>query len=159
MRSFPRKNSPGALVSSHFLQSSPESSDFAIERDDSRPFRRLGVLPFFVTRAGECIFPDCDTTSYRLDEGVDWIHHLLHQARQPEAVSSHPSLQEIGTFAVQAWLLRTLWGRHLESSSENDDGIEPSTFNIVDLNVRTSGSLVLGLMRGSIFPNEGACTR
>ena len=103
-------------------------------------------LTFFVTRAGECFF--LAVTQQVVDSTKAWIGSTVSYTTQDSLKQKFTSImQEIGT-----WLHKYGYcgpcGADILETAPSDDGNGSTTLYIVDLNVRTSGSLVLGLMRG-----------
>ena len=103
-------------------------------------------LTFFVTRAGECFF--LAVTQQVVDSTKAWIGSTVSYTAQDSLKQKFtPIMQEIGT-----WLHKYGYygpcGADILETAPSDDGNGSTTLYIVDLNVRTSGSLVLGLMRG-----------
>lgn len=64
-------------------------------------------------------------------------------------------MQKIGIWLYKYGYYGPCGADILETASEDSNRDESTTLNIVDLNVRTSGSLVLGLMRGHFFERRG----
>ena len=104
-------------------------------------------LTFFVTRAGECIF--LAVTQQVVDSTKAWIGSTISYTAQDSLKQKFtPVMQEIGMWLHKYGYYGPCGADILETAPNSDDGNGSSTLYIVDLNVRTSGSLVLGLMRG-----------
>lgn len=104
-------------------------------------------LTFFVTRAGECIF--LAVTEQVVDSTKAWIGSTVsYTAQDSLKLKFTPIMQEIGTWLHGYGYYGPCGADILETTPNDDEGNGNTTLYIVDLNVRTSGSLVLGLMRG-----------
>ena len=111
-------------------------------------------LTFFVTKSGECVF--LALTQQVVDSTKAWIGSTISYTEQENFKKRFtPIMKEIG-----AWLSR--YGYYgpcgadiLESAPREDDSSGLTEFNIVDLNVRTSGSLVLGLLSKHFSEQRG----
>ena len=110
-------------------------------------------LSFFVTRNGECFF--LAVTQQTLDSSKAWTgSRVVYPAQDDLKVKFTPLMTEIG-----AWL----WGYGYYGPCSADileTALSPSRngfsrLNIIDLNLRISGSLVLGLMKGHFFDRRG----
>ena len=111
-------------------------------------------LTFFVTRAGECIF--LAVTEQVVDSTKAWIgSKISYQAQGSLKQKFTPIMQEIGTWLYKYGYYGPCGADILEAASKDNDSNGPKTLNIVDLNVRTSGSLVLGLMKGHFSERRG----
>lgn len=104
-------------------------------------------LTFFVTRAGECIF--LAVTQQIVDSTISYT------AQDSLKQKFTPIMQDIGTWLYKYGYYGPCGADILESAPEDNDGNGSRTLNIVDLNVRTSGSLVLGLMKGHFSERRG----
>ena len=104
-------------------------------------------LTFFVTRAGECVF--LAVTQQVVDSTKAWIGSTVSYTAQDSLKQKFtPIMQEIGTWLHKHGYYGPCGADILEMAPSNDDGTQSKNLYIVDLNVRTSGSLVLGLMGG-----------
>lgn len=111
-------------------------------------------LSFFVTRAGECIF--LAVTQQIVDSTKAWIGSTISYTAQDSLKQKFtPIMQDIGTWLYKYGYYGPCGADILESAPEDNDGNGSRTLNIVDLNVRTSGSLVLGLMKGHFSERRG----
>ena len=110
-------------------------------------------LNFFVTRTGECVF--ISLSEQKLDSSKAWIgSKISYTAQDALQLRFDKIMCDIG-----AWLHRHNYygpvGADILETASNDGEEEPATFHIVDLNVRTTGSLVLGLLRGHFSKRRG----
>ena len=108
-------------------------------------------LSFFVTKAGECIF--LAVTQQILSSANSWIGSTVTYAAQASLKEKFtPIMHQIG-----AWLHRHDYygpcGADILETAPTHDS--QSNLHIVDLNVRTAGSLVLGLMKGHFSERRG----
>lgn len=104
-------------------------------------------LTFFVTRAGECVF--LAVTQQVVDSTKAWIGSKISYNDQESLEKKFtPIMREIGIWLCRYGYYGPCGADILEFCPKNDNDSETETLNIVDLNVRTSGSLVLGLMKG-----------
>ena len=111
-------------------------------------------LTFFVTRAGECIF--LAVTQQVVDSTKAWIGSTVSYPAQDSLKQKFtPIMQEIGTWLHQYGYYGPCGADILEAAPKDHDNNGSTTLYIVDLNVRTSGSLVLGLMRGHFSERRG----
>ena len=111
-------------------------------------------LTFFVTRAGECIF--LAVTQQVVDSTKAWIGSTVsYKAQDSLKQKFTPIMQKIGTWLQKYGYYGPCGADILETAPSNDDSNGSTTLYIVDLNVRTSGSLVLGLMRGHFSERRG----
>lgn len=110
-------------------------------------------LTFFVTRTGECVF--LCLTEQKVDSSKAWIGSRISYTRQDALRSKFEKIMcETGAWLQSHKYYGPVGADILETTS--NDGEEISTnFHIVDLNVRTSGSLVLGLLRGHFSERRG----
>ena len=104
-------------------------------------------LTFFVTRTGECVF--LAVTQQVIDSSKGWIGSTISYTAQDSLEQKFtPIIQEIRTWLYKYGYYGPCGADILESAPKDNNGNGSRTLNIVDLNVRPSGSLVLGLMRG-----------
>lgn len=104
-------------------------------------------LTFFVTRAGESVF--LAATRQVVDSTKAWIGSTISYTLQESLKQKFsPIMREIGSWLHKYDYYGPCGADILETNASKgtDDG--KTTLTIVDLNVRTSGSLVLGLMKG-----------
>lgn len=111
-------------------------------------------LTFFVTRAGECIF--LAVTQQVVNSKKAWIGSKISYTAQDGLKQKFtPIMHEIGTWLYKYGYYGPCGADILEAASEDDDSNGSTTLKIVDLNVWTSGSLVLGLMKGHFCERRG----
>lgn len=111
-------------------------------------------LTFFVTKAGECIF--LAVTQQVVDSTKAWIRSTVSYTAQDSLKQKFtPIMQEIGTWLHKYGYYGPCGADMLEAAATDNSGNGSTTLKIVDLNVRTSGSLVLGLMRGYFSERRG----
>ena len=104
-------------------------------------------LTVFVTNTGESIF--LAVTEQVVDSTKAWIGSTISYAAQDILKQKFtPIMQKIGSWLYQYGYYGPCGADILEVTSKNDGSNRPTSLKIVDLNVRTSGSLVLGLLRG-----------
>ncbi len=104
-------------------------------------------LTFFVTREGECIF--LAVTKQVVDSAKAWIGSTISYTTQDSLKQKFtPIMQEVGTWLHKYGYYGPCGADILETNPQHNESNGSTTLNIVDLNARTSGSLVLGLMRG-----------
>lgn len=104
-------------------------------------------LTFFVTRAGECIF--LAVTPQVVDSTKAWFGSTISYTAQDNLKQKFtPIMQEIGAWLCKYGYYGPCGADILEGAPEDNNGNGPTTLSVVDLNVLTSGSLVLALMRG-----------
>ena len=111
-------------------------------------------LTFFVTKSGESVF--LALTQQVVDSTKAWIGSTISYTEQEKFKKRFtPIMKEIA-----AWLSR--YGYYgpcgadiLETAPREGDSSGLTELNIVDLNVRTSGSLVLGLMSKHFSEQRG----
>ena len=106
-------------------------------------------LTFFVTKAGECIF--LCVTEQTVDESAAWIgSNICYSAQDALKQKFSTIMHDIG-----AWLHRHGYygpiGADILETAPDTSKPNSANLHIVDLNVRTSGSLVLGLLGGHFF--------
>ncbi|KAA6415437.1 MAG: hypothetical protein FRX48_00152 [Lasallia pustulata] len=110
-------------------------------------------LTFFVTRTGECVF--ISLSEQKLDSSKAWIgSKISYLAQDALQLRFDKIMRDIG-----AWLHRHNYygpvGADILETAPIDGEKSSDNFHIVDLNVRTSGSLVLGLLRGHFSKRRG----
>lgn len=110
-------------------------------------------LTFFVTHTGECVF--IGLTEQKLDPSKAWIgSEISYTAQDALQLKFDKIMCDIG-----AWLHRHKYygpvGADILETASNDGDDGSANFHVVDLNVRTSGSLVLGLLRGHFSKRKG----
>ena len=109
-------------------------------------------LTFFVTKSGTCVF--LALTQQVVDSSKAWIGSTISYPEQANFKKKFtPIMNQIG-----AWLARYGYygpcGADILESAPREDGA-PTQLDIVDLNVRTSGSLVLGLLSTHFSTQRG----
>ena len=110
-------------------------------------------LTFFVTRTGECVF--LALTQQVVDSSKAWIGSTISYTDQDSLrVKFTPIMEQVGAWLAKYGYYGPCGADILESPSGKDGG-GPNELNIVDLNVRTSGSLVLGLLRKHFSEHRG----
>ena len=111
-------------------------------------------LTFFVTKAGECVF--LAVTQQVVDFTKAWIGSTVSYTAQDSLKQKFtPVMHEIGTWLHKYGYYGPCGADILETAPNNEDGKGSTALHIVDLNVRTSGSLVLGLMKGHFSDRRG----
>ena len=113
-------------------------------------------LTFFLTHSGECVF--ISLSDQKLDSSKAskaWIGSKISYPVQDALQSKFDKImRDIG-----AWLHRHNYygpvGADILETAPIDGEESSANFHIVDLNVRTSGSLVLGLLRGHFSKRRG----
>lgn len=111
-------------------------------------------LTFFVTRAGECVF--LAVTQQVVDSTKAWIGSTVSYPAQENLKQKFtPVMQDIGAWLYKHGYYGPCGADILEAAPGDNESDESTTLNIVDLNVRTSGSLVLGLMKGHFSERRG----
>ena len=104
-------------------------------------------LTFFVTRGGGCVF--LAVTEQIVDSTKAWIGSTIsYNAQDSLKQKFTPIMHEIGNWLHQHDYYGPCGADILEAAPKGENDDTSTTLNIVDLNVRTSGSLVLGLMKG-----------
>ncbi|KAI4282733.1 MAG: hypothetical protein L6R35_005321 [Caloplaca aegaea] len=108
-------------------------------------------LTFFVRRSGQCVY--LSATQQILDPTNAWIgSNISYPAQDKLRQKFTPIMLEIG-----AWLHSYGYfgpcGADILEEAQGDH--MPTTMKIVDLNVRTSGSLTLGLLKGHFSEQRG----
>ena len=111
-------------------------------------------LTFFVARAGECVF--LAVTQQIVDSTKAWLGSTISYTAQDGLKQKFtPIMREIGTWLYKYGYYGPCGADILEAAPKDNDSNGPTTLKIMDLNVRTSGSLVLGLMRGHFSERRG----
>ena len=111
-------------------------------------------LTFFVTKSGECIF--LALTQQVVDSTKAWIGSTISYTEQEGFKKRFtPIMKEIGDWLHRYGYYGPCGADILESAPRTDDSSGLTELNIVDLNVRTSGSLVLGLMSKHFSEERG----
>ncbi|KAL8771409.1 MAG: hypothetical protein Q9209_003077 [Squamulea sp. 1 TL-2023] len=104
-------------------------------------------LTFFVTRTGESVF--LAATRQIVGSTKAWIgSKVSYLAQDSLRHKFNPIMLKIGAWLHRYGYFGPCGADILETAGGNDDGNTSTTMQIVDLNVRTSGSLVLGLLKG-----------
>ncbi|KAL9578687.1 MAG: hypothetical protein Q9212_005562 [Teloschistes hypoglaucus] len=116
-------------------------------------------LTFFVTKSGDCVFLAAARQVIGTDSRV-WIGSTISYTAQDNLHDRFtPIMRQIG-----AWLSShgyygpcgaDILGTAAAAAPEESAADERPVFHIVDLNVRSTGSLVLGLMRGHFSRRRG----
>ena len=102
-------------------------------------------LTFFVTRGGECIF--LAVTEQTVDSSKAWIGSKISYGAQDQLRQKFGTIMhEIGAWLHKHGYYGPIGADILETASHDKQG--QGNLSITDLNVRTSGSLSLGLLRG-----------
>ena len=101
-------------------------------------------ITFFVTKSGECIF--IGVTEQTIDSNNAWIGNKISYLEQDRLrLKFDKIVREIGMWLHGHGYYGPVGADILETApAEGTQG----SFHIVDLNVRTSGSLALGLLKG-----------
>ncbi|MCJ1235454.1 hypothetical protein MMC14_003422 [Varicellaria rhodocarpa] len=114
------------------------------------PINDYGIT-FFVTKSGECIF--IGVTEQRVDPNNAWIGNKISYLEQDKLRSKFEKImQEIGAWLHGYGYYGPVGADILETAPPNGT---QGFFHIVDLNVRTSGSLALGLLKGHFSGERG----
>ncbi|KAL8906863.1 MAG: hypothetical protein Q9171_006097 [Xanthocarpia ochracea] len=109
-------------------------------------------LTCFVSRSGECTF--LAVTRQVVDPSKAWIGSTITYTDQDSLETRFtPIMQKIGAWLSKHGYYGPCGADILESRRGRSNG--SPQFDIVDLNVRTSGSLVLGLMKGHFSKRRG----
>lgn len=104
-------------------------------------------LTFFLTRAGKCIF--LAVSQQILDSGKSWVGSTISYIAQENLKQKFtPIMQEIGSWLHGYGYFGPCGADILETAGSADGCCSSNTLKIVDLNVRISGSLLLGLLKG-----------
>ena len=104
-------------------------------------------LAIFVTKLGKCVF--IAVTKQVVDSSKAWIGSTAsYQAQEKLKHKFTPVMHTFGAWLQSYGYFGTCEAEILEAAPEKDCDVEAPILNIVDFNVRTSGSLVLGLMKG-----------
>ncbi|KAL8826827.1 MAG: hypothetical protein Q9191_003564 [Dirinaria sp. TL-2023a] len=111
-------------------------------------------LTFFVTKSGECVF--LSLTQQVVDSTKAWIGSTISYTEQESFKKRFtPIMNQIGAWLSGYGYYGPCGADILESAPREGDSSGLTELNIVDLNVRTSGSLVLGLMRTHFSEQRG----
>ena len=103
------------------------------------------ALTFFLTKSGDCVF--LALTQQILDSSKAWIGSIISYPDQERFKKRFtPIMKEIGAWLSGYGYYGPCGADILESARREDDSSGLPELSIVDLNVRTSGSLVLALM-------------
>ncbi|KAL8900822.1 MAG: hypothetical protein Q9207_005513 [Kuettlingeria erythrocarpa] len=109
-------------------------------------------LTFFVTRSGKCVF--LAATEQIVDSAKAWIGSKISYLAQDDLKHRFtPLMENVGTWLHGYGYYGPCGADILETLAHTTDYREErsaTTMKIVDLNVRTSGSLVLGLLKGHL---------
>lgn len=104
-------------------------------------------LTFFVTTEGGCVF--LAVTEQIVDSTKAWIGSTISYAAQDGLKQKFtPIMHAIGNWLHQHGYYGPCGADILEAAPKGENDDTSTRLHIVDLNVRTSGSLVLGLMKG-----------
>ena len=115
------------------------------------PIADIG-LTFFITKAGETIF--LAVTEQTVDDDKAWIgSKISYPAQRGFKDKYSPIMHDIGTWLHRYGYYGPCGADILETSPAA--GENGPSLHIVDLNVRTSGSLVLGLLGGHFSERRG----
>ena len=112
-------------------------------------------LTFFVTEAGECVFL---ALSQQMTSAThSWIGSVIDYTAQSDLERRFtPLMREMGAWLHSHGYYGPCGADILETASPGHD--EDTNLYIVDLNVRTSASHILGLMRGHFSVQRGLHT-
>lgn len=111
-------------------------------------------LTFFVTKAGQCII--LALTQQVVDATKAWIGSTISYTAQGSLKQKFtPIMRTIGIWLSKYGYYGPCGADILETASGNNNSNGSTTLHIVDLNVRTSGSLVLGLMSHHFSEQRG----
>ena len=114
-------------------------------------------LTFFVTKSGECIF--LALTQQIVDSSKAWIGSIISYPEQQNFKKRFtPLMTQIGAWLSQHGYYGPCGADILESAPGETDRSNPTQLHIVDLNVRTSGSLVLALLSTHFSVQRGLHT-
>ncbi|KAL8653801.1 MAG: hypothetical protein Q9210_001883 [Variospora velana] len=104
-------------------------------------------LTFFVTKSGKCIF--LAVTEQIVDPTKAWIGSKISYLAQGDLEKKFtPVMQDIGAWLHAYGYYGPCGADILETRATSKPEESLTTMQIVDLNIRTSGSLVLGLLKG-----------
>ena len=104
-------------------------------------------LTFFVTKSGKCVF--LAATEQIVDSTKAWIgSKISYLAQESLEKKFKPIMQEIGAWLHGHGYYGPCGADILETCAKSNLEEKLTTMKIVDLNVRTSGSLVLALLKG-----------
>ena len=112
-------------------------------------------ITFFVTKNGECVF--IGVTEQTIDSNNAWIGNKISYLEQDRLrVKFNKIVNEIGAWLCRHHYYGPVGADILETAPPQEGTQEPEeSFHIVDLNVRMSGSLALGLLRGHYSRERG----
>ncbi|KAL9596357.1 MAG: hypothetical protein Q9179_004645 [Wetmoreana sp. 5 TL-2023] len=111
-------------------------------------------LTFFVTRAGECIF--LALTQQMVDPKKAYIGSTISYTAQDSLKERFtPIMRKIGAWLSSYGYYGPCGADILESVPQHGQSSGASEFNIVDLNVRTTGSLAVAVLRGHFSEQRG----
>lgn len=104
-------------------------------------------LTFFVTRAGACVF--LAATHQIMDSGKAWLGSKISYLAQAGLKQKFtPIMEQIGAWLHGHGYFGPCGADILETIDSKDPKKKSTAMKIVDLNVRPSGSLILGLLQG-----------
>ncbi|KAL8756014.1 MAG: hypothetical protein Q9184_004636 [Pyrenodesmia sp. 2 TL-2023] len=104
-------------------------------------------LTFFITKAGVCVF--LAATQQIMDSSKAWLGSKISYLAQEKLKRKFtPIMEEIGAWLHGYGYFGPCGADILEAMNSDDPAERSTTMKIVDLNVRTSGSLILGLLKG-----------
>lgn len=111
-------------------------------------------LTFFVTKPGECVF--LALTQQVVESTMAWIGSTISYTEQENFRKRFtPIMKKIGTWLSGYGYYGPCGADILESAPGEEDSGGLTKLDIVDLNVRTSGSLVLGLLSKHFSEQRG----
>ena len=120
---------------------------------NTNPIGNYG-LTFFVTKSGECVF--LALTQQVVNSTKAWIGSIISYTEQESFKRRFTAImKDIGAWLSSHGYYGPCGADILESAPSADDSSGLPEMNIVDLNVRTSGSLVLGLMSKHFSEQRG----
>lgn len=104
-------------------------------------------LTFFITKAGVCVF--LAATQQIVDSTKAWLgSNISYLVQEKLKKKFTPIMEEIGAWLHGHGYFGPCGADILETINSNDPKKRTTTMKIVDLNVRSSGSLILGLLKG-----------
>lgn len=105
------------------------------------------AVTFFVTRGGRCIF--LAATEQVIDSANSWLGSRISFLAQDKLKQKFtPLMEKIGAWLYSHGYFGPCGADILETDESTDDCSLHSRFKIVDLNVRSSGSILLGFLKG-----------
>ena len=111
-------------------------------------------LTFFITKSGECVF--LAVTEQIVDSTKAWIgSKISYRAQESLKKKFAPIMEESGAWLHGLGYFGPCGADILETRANGNPKEELTTMKIVDLNVRTSGSLVLALLQGHFSGRRG----